>query len=94
MLTRDNRLFFSVGLLLALPASVPTDYVLHDGYTLPPAAFGGVGLIILGFLGYCVAVYRKQHNMTYEDAEQPSLQPDSGANMNDCERRPLLDSSV
>jgi solute carrier family 35 protein F5 len=54
----SSPLFTTVGMLLVLPATVPTDYFLHDHYTLPPVAYGGVALITIGFLGFCWAEYQ------------------------------------
>jgi drug/metabolite transporter (DMT)-like permease len=56
--------FISVGSLLTIPASVLADYVFHRT-VLAPLAYGGMGMIIGGFLGMSASEYihyRQGHN--------------------------------
>lgn len=84
----DMPLVCSVGLLLLLPVSVPTDYIVHEGYTLPAPAFGGVALIALGFIGFCVAEYLVQRK---ENATRPS-ELEQSTSLGDEDVEPLLSS--
>ena len=77
-------------MLLTLPATVPADYLLHDHYTLPPAAYGGVALITVGFLGFCWAEYRA--TKMPQAAMGPKELEESGECC-DGATEPLLDSS-
>ena len=58
----------SVGSVLVVPATVIADWILQ-GYTLPPLAYIGIALIVVGFGGFVlsefIAIKRdgKQHNI-------------------------------
>ncbi|XP_065844597.1 uncharacterized protein [Oscarella lobularis] len=62
-ITLSSPLFASVGVLLLLPASVPADYLIHDGYTLPWQAFIGVAFIVTGFITFCIANYLESRQL-------------------------------
>eukprot|EP00918_Siedleckia_nematoides_P083049 GHVU01182038.1.p1 GENE.GHVU01182038.1~~GHVU01182038.1.p1 ORF type:complete len:437 (+),score=12.78 GHVU01182038.1:61-1371(+) len=53
VITLSSPLFASVGCLLVLPASVVWDWIGHD-YVLPFWARVGVGLIVIGFVGFLI----------------------------------------
>jgi drug/metabolite transporter (DMT)-like permease len=52
-----NPLFTSVGTILVIPLSTLADYLLH-GTLLAPPAFGGVGLIVVGFAAIVYAEHK------------------------------------
>ena len=78
---------------MAIPASVIVDWLVQK-YLLPWQAFIGIGLIILGFMGFAIAeflaAWREQKHEKEKKRQQKLLLAASSRSGESCDSSPLL----